>query len=372
MDSYKLRTIEGICIALTVLISNITLSVPNTLINITGSSTLLNLIYVAIITFILFFIIYKIFSLFPGFNIIDISEFLGGKVFKFIYGMLFILYILGLSAIMFRQFSESIALIYFSHIDIDFILLCFVIAAGVLGFFGIKAISRLNIFALPLMLLSIIFLYFASLENYTVQRVFPVLGYGLKETFVDGLANISAFSKIYILFFIFPLLNNRSDSKKVGFVSIFIYTIFLLLSVSALLFSFPQISDKTSPISLYLLARQISLGEYIQSIDAFFLLIWIPFLLCFLAINIHFSLNTFKQLTNIKYSSGMIYAFCAIIFAIGVLPKNMAEVNFLSNVFFKYVSIGFVFILPLIILFLACIKKFIITHRQKKEATNNA
>lgn len=365
MDSYKLRTIEGICLALTILVSSITLSVPNTLINITGSSTLLNIIYIAIIIFILFFVIYKLFSMFPGHNIIDISEFLGGKIFKFIYGMLFVLYILAISALMFRHFAESISLIFFSHLDIDFILLCFIISAGILAFFGIKAISRLNTLALPIMLLSIIFLYFASLENYTVQRIFPILGYGLKETFVDGLSNITSFSGIYILFFIFPLLTNISNYKKVGLTSISIYLVFLLLSVSALLFSFPQISDTSSPISLYLLARQISLGEYIQSIDAFFLLIWIPFLLCVLAINMHFSLNAFKQLTHIKYSSGMIYAFCAIIFAIGALPKNMAEVNFLSNVFFKYVSIVFVFILPIVILCLASIKKFILTKQTK-------
>ena len=371
MNSYKLRMLEGICISLTVLISSITLSVPNTLINITGSSTLLNIVYVAIITFVLFLIVQKLFSMFPGYSIIDISEFLGGKIFKFIYGILFIIYILATSALMFRHFSESIALIFFSHINIDFILLCFIITAGVIGFFGIRAISRLNIFALPLMLLSIIFLYFASLENYTVQRIFPILGYGVKETFVDGLSNISSFSGIYILFFIFPLLSNMSNYKKVGLTGIFIYTVFLLLSVSALLFSFPQISDTTSPISLYLLARQISLGEYIQSIDAFFLLIWIPFLLCYLSINIHFSLNAFKQITNIEHPSAMVYSFCAIIFAIGVLPKNMAEVNFLNNIFFKYISIGFIFVVPLIILCLACIKKFIMTLL-KKEDKNNA
>lgn len=370
MDSYKLRTIESIFVTLTILVSSITLSVPNTLINITSSSTLLNIIYLACIICIFFFIIYKLFSNFPGYNIIDISEFLGRKVFKFIYGFSFILYILALSALMFRHFSESIALIFFSHINIDFILLCFVISSGTLAFLGIKAISRLNIFTLPLMLLSIIFLYFASLENYTFQRIFPIFGYGIKETFIDGISNISSYSGFYILFFIFPLLNNISDYKKVGFTSISIYTIFLLLSVSALLFSFPQISNTTSPLSLYLLARQISLGEYIQSIDAFFLLIWIPFLLCFLSLNIHFSLTTFKQISNIKHSTSMIYAFCAIIFAIGVLPKNMAEVNFLSNIFFKYLSIGFVFILPFVILCLANIKKHFM-KKQKKEVSNN-
>lgn len=370
MNSYRLRLIDGICITLTILISGIILSVPNTLINMTSSSTLLNIVYISIIALVFFFIIYKLFSMFPGYNIIDISEFLGGKIFKFIYTIILIIFILGLSAITFRQLAESISLIFFSHIDIKFILLCFVTAGGILSFLGIKAISRLNMFALPVMILSIIFLYFASWDNYTLQRIFPILGYGAKETFVDGISNIFSYSGIYILFLLFPLLNSKVDFKKVGFTSITIYTLFLLLSISALLFSFPQIANTTTPLSLYLLARQISLGEYIQSIDALFLLIWIPFLLTFLAINMHFSLNSFTQLTHIKHPSGMIYSICGIIFVIGMLPKNMAEINFLANVFFKYFSIGFVFIFSFIILILACIKKLIINHH-KKEVINN-
>ncbi len=370
MDSYKIKVIEGISLVITILLAHVLLSVPSALISQTASSTLLNILYVATITIIFFFIIYKLFSLFPGSNIIDISGFLGGKVFKFIYGIIYIAYILGMSAIIIRLFSEGLSLISFSHIDVDFIILIFIVAVGIVNYFGLKAICRLNIFILPLMILSIVFLYFASIGEYSFERVFPILGYGLKETFVDGISNIFAYSGIYVLFFIFPLLTKISDFKKVGFSSILIYTVFLLLSVSALLFSIPQVANTTSPLSLYILARQISLGEYIQNIDAFFLLIWIPFLFAYLSINMHFALATFKQLTNIKYSRGMVFFFCTVIFVLSLLSKNMAEIYMLNNTFYKYTSIIFIFLLSLIILVFAGIKKLIL-HLMKKGAQNN-
>ena len=370
MNSYKLKWLEGISIVLTILLSHVLLSVPSELISTTGSSTLLNIVFITLITLLFFWIIYKFFSLFPGCNIIDISEFLGGKILKFIYGVCYIAYILVLSSIMVRLFAQGLALISFSHIDIDFIMIIFVVAVGALNLFGLKAISRLNLIIIPITILSVIFLFFSSFGNYTFQRIFPILGYGAKETFVDGISNIFSFSGIYVLFFIFPLLTKISEFKKVGVASILSYSVFLLLSVSALLFSFPQIENTTSPLSLYILARQISLGDYIQSIDAIFLLIWIPFILAYLSTNMHFALTTFKQLTNIKYTSGVVYCFCAIIFVIALLVNNMSEINILSNEVYKYVSIGFVFILSFVILILASIKKLII-KLLKKEATSN-
>lgn len=357
MDSYKLKLLEGLFIVLTILLAHILLSIPSNLISATGSATLLNIVFITVLTLLFFLVVYKLFSLFPGYNIIDICGFLGGKFFKIIYGILYIAYILVLSSIMVRLFAEGLSLIYFSTIDLDLILLIFTISVGILNYFGLKSISRLNLIIVPIMILSVIFLYFASLGNYTFQRIFPILGYGLKETFVDGISNIFSFSGIYVLFFIFPLLTKVSEFKKIGLISILLYSFFLLLSVSALIFSIPQIADTTSPLSLYILARQITLGEYLQSVDAIFLLIWVPFMLAYLSTNLHFALSTFKQITNIKHTRGMVYSFCAIIFVLALLANNMAEINTLSNFFYKYISIGFVFIVSLVILILATIKK---------------
>jgi hypothetical protein len=297
------------------------------------------------------------FSTFSGSNIIDVSEFLGGKIFKFIYSFLFISYILYFSAIMIKFISSNISLIYFSHLDINFIVLLFIIAICILNLLGFKAISRLNIFVLSSMILSIIFLYFSSLSNFTFERIFPILGNGITSTFIDGLKNLSTYSGIFSLLFLFPFISNKKDFKKTGIVTIILYTIALLLVVSALLLSIPQSSHLNTSLSLYFLARQVSLGQYFQNLDALFLLIWIPFILTSLSFSMNFALSIFGQVTHIKYSNELVYSFGTIIYVLCLLITNVSEVNYLNETIFNYISIGFVFISSFVILFLANIKK---------------
>ena len=368
MNNYKLRAYEAVCIVLTILLINLVLQVPSILISTTGSATLINILYISVLTLFFFFIIYGISSIFAGLDIIDISNYLGGKFLKILVGTLYILFIFLTSSVIIRLFAESLSLIYFSHININVIILIFIIASGIINYFDFRSICRLNIIIIPIMLFSIIFLYFSSLNNYTVERVFPLLGYGLKSTFLTGFSNIFSFGGIFLIFLISPLLSSKSEFKKVGIFSISLYGLFLILCVSALLFSFPQIKNTASPLSLYLLARQISLGIYIQSVDAIFLLIWIPFLLSYLSIKLYFALSIFKKISNIKYSSGMIYNFCSILFIITILSRNIIEINLFTNEFYKYLIIGFVFIFSFMILVLALIKKLFrkIIHKEDK------
>lgn len=370
MNSYKLKRFEAISLVLTVLISSILLGLPNALINSTGSATLLNIVFITILTVIIFLVVNKIFLLFPGCNIIDISEFLGGKFLKFVYTVCFIGFIILLTALKLSTFAKDLSLIYFSHLNIPLIVLAIVSVIGILNFFGFKSICRATFFWLPLMIFSICFLYFSSLSHYTVQRIFPIFGFGIKETFVDGLSNFSVFGCIYILFFIFPMLTNVSDFKKISISSILFFAVLMLFVISALLFSFPQIANTTTPLSLYLLARQITLGDYIQSIDALFLIIWIPFLLLYSAINLHLVLSSFKQLTKIKYSSGMIYSFCALVFVVTIFFCNISDLELVNKLIYNQVTIGFIFIFSIGILILASIKKLIL-NLFKKEISNN-
>ena len=50
-----------------------------------------------------------------------------------------------------------------------------------------NASLKSNLIIIPFVLFSIIFLFFANLENFTPQRIFPILGEGAFQNFVTGL-----------------------------------------------------------------------------------------------------------------------------------------------------------------------------------------
>lgn len=155
--------------------------------------------------------------------------------------------------------------------------------------------------------------------------------------------------------------------KKIGLISLIIYVSYLLFGVIALLFLIPSITEINNTLSIYILARKVSFGDFIQRIDALFILIWVMSIFSYLAIVMHFILSTFKKIVNIKHESSMVYCFSAFLFLIAMIPKNIAEINFFESVFYKYVSIIFVFFICLVILICAYIKK----KRELKKGENS-
>ena len=86
MSNSKINTFSAIMLTLSIVISYITSSLPRTLVSETKSATLLNILYNTIIVLFIILLVCKLFKKFPGLDILDISKFLGGNVFKNIVG----------------------------------------------------------------------------------------------------------------------------------------------------------------------------------------------------------------------------------------------------------------------------------------------
>ena len=84
MDNTKIGNKEAIALLVTIAFNHMMLSITKSIINFTGSASLLNILYVAIITIIFTCIICYFLNKFPTFDLIDISKYLGGNILKYI------------------------------------------------------------------------------------------------------------------------------------------------------------------------------------------------------------------------------------------------------------------------------------------------
>ena len=88
MSTYqKIGTVEAIALIVTIIINQIILNLPDVIITTTGSSSWINVIYISIIAIIFCALICKLFKPFNSNDIIDVSEYLGGKILKYIIGI---------------------------------------------------------------------------------------------------------------------------------------------------------------------------------------------------------------------------------------------------------------------------------------------
>ena len=359
--SQKIGTIEAIALIVIIIINQIILNLPNTIITSTGSSSWLNVIYITIIAIIFCSLICKLFKPFNSDDILGISEYLGGKTLKVIIGIVYFAFYIFIAGILLRYLTNCIKLIYFKDTPLVFLLLFFLFPTVIACKSGLKAIAQVNLLFMPILLMSMLIILFATVKDFIPQRIFPVLGFGADKTFLVGINNIFAFSGFAYLYFLIPILNRPNDFKKIAFVSTIISAVYLFLSVICLLMIFSFISFSEEMLSVYLLTRMIEFGRFFQRIDAIFILVWILALLSFLSISTFFSIYVLNKLIKFKNPTELSYCIVSFIFAIAVSIENIAQIKYIQNIIFKYVIIGLVFVVSFIILILANIK-----HKKEK------
>ena len=357
MSKPQIGTVEAIMLILSVVVTHTILTLPSDILTSMQSASILNLIYVSIFAIIITYVIFRLFKNFPGLDIIDISELIGGKVLKNIIGTIFISYFIITSSMLLRNFCESIKIIYYPMTNIFFILVFFVIAVCIANRLEFSATLKTNMIILPLVLLSIIFLFFSNMNLFTPERIFPILGVGLYNTFLLGIGNLYSFGGIAFIYLLPPLLKEPDKFKKISLISIGITALYLILAIATLLFMFSFFVTTNEITPLYNATRYIEFGTFFQRLESVFLLIWILAFACYLSIVSKFSMGIFKKLTKIETKKPLIDIFGLLILAISLIPRNYAmSQNFESNIY-PILVIGIVFFMGLSLLILANFKR---------------
>ena len=343
MSKSKIGTVEAIMIILTIIVAHTILSLPKNILTSMKSASILNLIYVSIIVVALGYLVYRLLRNFPGLDIVDISELVGGKIFKNIIGAIFMVYFVISASMLLRNFSESLKVIYYPMTDIFFIVAFFIIPVCYANRLDFNATSKTNLIVVPIVLVAIVVLFATNMKQFSLQKMFPIFGEGAVNTFVLGLSNISAFGGIVYLYFLPPLLKEPEKMKKITLISIGITALYLILSVATLLFifSFFITTDEITP--LYNATRYIELGDFFQRLESVFLII--------------FSVSVFKKITNIDNSKPLIDIFGLLILGLSLVPENYAISQSFENTIYPHLVIAVAFFLGIGLLVIANLKR---------------
>ena len=355
-STQKIGKIEAVFLIVMVTVNEIIFNIPNFVIINSGSASWITILMHFIVILVFGFFIAKFFNKLGVKDLVDVSKDLGGNVLKWIIGILYILLFIGVSSYILRYFSNVLELVYFEDTPISFLMLLFLIGGVFASNKGIKGIANINLLLFPIILLSLIIILFSTVKDIVPQRIFPILGFGAYKTFILGFSTIFTFGEIAYLFFLMPLLKNPNDYKQTVITSIIISGIYMLFSVLCLIMVFPYAAFTDETLSMYLLTRKITFGNFFQRIDAMFILFWILSVLVFLSLNFYFISNILKKLVNIKYSSELNYSLALIIFSISLLYKSIAKMKFILNVYIKYAFIILCLVISFIILLLAYLK----------------
>ena len=357
MNYSKLGNFEAICLIVVLFINHIVLNLPQMILNSSGSASVLNTIYILILVLLFTMLILKLLKKFTGLDIIDISEYLGGKPLKIIIGILCIFYLLFETAFLLRMFSKNLLLVYFQNYPVSFIMFLFLFIGVVANIIGKKSIIKSNTIIVPIALFSILFTFIFVADLLKIERSMPIFYNGASQIFLSGASNIFAFNGLFFLFFISPLLNKKEDTSKVAFWSVLICGIFLIFSIATLVFSFSYIYTISRLSPMYFIIINSRLSAFLERPEVIFIFIWTLALMSFINIAVMFVLNIFKKLTNIKEAKHLAITVCSIIFVIAMLLNHIFAFESIANLFYKYGTLILVFGIFTLLLISANIKK---------------
>lgn len=355
-NSLKLNKLEAVFFILIIIINKIILNLPKNLILSCSTGSILNLIYLAIISIFILFLVLKFFKPFSNADILDLSEFLSGKTFKCIIGFLYILLFFFASSFVLINFINILENIYFPLSPRLLILLFFIVPAFIGNLIGGKGISKTNCIIIPAIIFSLILIFLGTSESFELTNLFPILGNGAKSIFLDGFTNIYAFSGIAYIFFLKPMLKNEKDFNKISYLTFGISTLFLILSVTSLLLTFPTITSSQEINSIYAISRVIQFGSFLERLDAIFILLWILSVMSYVSISMYLCIRIIQKLFNLKFSKNLSYLFATFYLAFCNIPFNAANINFFQTTIYKYYLIFLVYIASTFILYFSFLK----------------
>ena len=356
MNYTKLGNFEAICLIVVLFINHIVLNLPQMILNSSGSASTLNVIYILILVLLFTMLVIKLLKKFAGLDILDISEYLGGKPLKIIIGFLCIFYLIFETVFLLRMFSKNLLLVYFQNYPISFIMFLFLFVGVVSNIIGKKSIIKTNTIIVPIASFSIFFTFIFVSDLMRIERSLPIFYNGISQVFLSSACNIFAFNGLFFLFFISPLLNKKEDTSKVAFWSVLICGIFLILSISTLVFAFSDIYTVSRLSPVYFIIINSRLSAFLERPEAIFIFIWTLALMSFINIAIMFILNIFKKLTNVTETKHLGASVCAIIFVITMLLNHIFTFENIANLFYKYATLILVFGIFTLILIGANIK----------------
>lgn len=357
MKEEKISNIEAIVFLVMICLNNIILSSSGFILKSCGSSSILNALFITIITLFITFLICLALKQFKGKNLLDLSNLLGGKFLKTTIGLIFVIYFTFRASIFLKKISECLQVVYYPMTNSIFIIASFCIATGIVFSFKRFSIFKSSAFVVPILLISIILIFIGNSQNFSVNNMFPILGNGINPTFISGIGNVFVFSSLPYLWFLSSKLKKPEKLTKVSIISVLISGIFLLFVMANIVFLFSDTLKNSELFPTYLSVRYIEFGTFFQRLDAVFLFLCTLGFIGTLCINSYAAIDVLRNITNISDSMPIVFPYLLTIFGCSLLIKENNFLNFLeydvSRISFWILGI----VIPLMITIFAIIKR---------------
>ncbi|WP_018132853.1 GerAB/ArcD/ProY family transporter [Effusibacillus pohliae] len=210
---------------------------------------------------------------YPGMTIIEYSSrIIGGWAAKLLNVYLVYIYYLFVIVIA-REHTDFIETVALPRTPVVVEAGVFLVLCGITVYVGIESIGRCCQFLVPFFVLFLIPFFVLSLPNMEFDRLQPFLGNGVLPVLKAAIVPSGWLGEVFVLAFLLPYLDRRSDGRKVSLLAI---GIMVLIMIFINLQTITVLGDITSKHNypFFEVIRYISIAEFIERIDPIIVAAW--------------------------------------------------------------------------------------------------
>lgn len=356
MREGKIGETEAIVLLTTVMTGKIFITFPNTIVSYGGNVSWLIILLSGCLALILFSFILRFLSKFGGNSFPESAENIAGPYLGTIIVLAVLLPWLIDVAMTLRKFSEMMVIIALPETPISVMAITFITASSIAAYLGVNTIARAAYLSFPLSLGAVLFIIILTYPAWNLDWLFPLLGKGLDHVIKYGILRSSDYGELNLLYAI-PLIFYSQQIKRIGYKSIVLTMLIFLIVIITYLLTFPAVVGEEPYLPLYMMARGVYLGRFLQRIEAVFVLFWVINGYLWISTGIYGFSRILCDLLRLPDYRPLILPTGILIFAISFIPANLPDVVLLSVYTYREYSFISAFGIPALLLMIAHLRR---------------
>lgn len=218
----------------------------------------------------------RMYQLMPGLTLIEALNVIFGKWLGGGLSVWYLFYFLVLSAIATREVGDFLTTQILPETPLRVVTLLFVIVLLWGVAYGIESLGRTGEMVLPLVVLFILLLVVCILPQAELSRLMPVFGSGAKSIASGtALAFAYPFGELVALLMLLPYATNRPHRSRDLLVTTMLGGLLLSSIVMISLMVMGPFFTKHNIYASFILSQRISIGNFLERIEAVMATIWI-------------------------------------------------------------------------------------------------
>lgn len=258
----------------------------------------------------------------PGKGLTDLAVMTLGSFLGSLVNMLFFAYFLIVAALNIRLLGESIVMTALPEIPVSVIVLSTTIFTVYACLQGWNVIAKTCWVSLPFLAVGVVLPLVLTADRWNTNYLYPLLGNGLQATIITGVGGAGILGEIVLAAILAQVVQPEVKVWRTSMTAVLASGLLFLMVVLAtsMVFPYPIAGQLTLPY--YMLSRTLTLGRFLQRMEALALIIWAFAALIKVSIDSYAALYIYKRIFGVKDQKPLLLPHGVIIFATAMIPNS--------------------------------------------------